>query len=397
MPGRSSRAAVYAMAFRHAFFGVVPVLFTAWIAWYALSRNSFAVDFHHAFWPAGVDVLHGVTPYVAASSPDVANGTAFVYPAPAALLMVPFGLLPHGLADVTFTLLSLAAALVTLRLLAVRDWRLYGLVAMWPAVISSWQSANLSLLLALGIAAAWRYRDRPAVAGPLVALLVSVKLFVWPLGLWLLATRRYRALGYVAVCGLVVNLIAWSVLGFGEVHHYTRLASAVTRAEERSAYTVIALLLNHGTGRVLAYAVGLSLAALGGLACLVLGRRGRDSSALLMCLVVCLLATPIVWRHYFALLIVPLAIMRPRLSPLWLLPLGLSFCPVTGPTTWQLLITLAVIAAIVGALLAHPQTRRRMCGGLRRRALMAARFVPGPPATASAAGRPSVAESTPLA
>lgn len=70
-----------------------------------------------------------------------------------------------------------------------------------------------------------------------------------------------------------------------------------------------------------------------------------------------LLATPISWLHYFALLVIPLAIVRPRLSPLWLLPLVLQF-PTVGPDTVQTIIMFALVATI-SALAVVPEGRTR--------------------------------------
>src|SRR5207302_11097178 len=116
-------------------------------------------DFRYAFWPAGQRVLHGLSPYVDPGSPTIAHAIAFVYPALAALLFAPLALIPHGPADGAFAALNLGAALLTVRILGVRDWRLYGLLALCPAVFSGWTLANVTLLLCLGIAVMWRYRD----------------------------------------------------------------------------------------------------------------------------------------------------------------------------------------------------------------------------------------------
>src|SRR5206468_4876378 len=80
----------------------------------------------------------------------------FVYPAPAALLFAPFGALPRPVAEVLFTLLLAGALLLTLRLCRVRDPRCYVLAFLWAPVFSALQTANLTLLLALGLAALWR-------------------------------------------------------------------------------------------------------------------------------------------------------------------------------------------------------------------------------------------------
>jgi Glycosyltransferase family 87 len=355
-----SRRALYALAFQHALFGVVPVLFTVYMVHVAASAHSFALDFHYSFWPAGQRVLHGLSPYVSPASPQVREGVAFVYPAVGGLLFGVVALIPHGLADAIFAGANLAAALCALRVLEVRDWRLYGLVALMPAVISGWQAANVTLLLVLGTAIAWRHREHPFVAGLIVAVMVSVKLFIWPLSLWLLATRRYAAFAWATGLGLLMNALAWGVLGFPQLHRYDQLVHAVGRAEERTAYTLMGLGMQLGAGHTAAYAVGLGAAALVALACFVVGRRHHDQSTLLLSIALSLLATPIVWRHYFALLIVPLAVARPRLSFVWLLPLALYVCPVTTPVTWQLLTALLASAAVVIALLRWPTGPARL-------------------------------------
>ena len=62
-------------------------------------------------------------------------------------------------------MLVLAALVGALWLLEVRDWRIYGVVLLWPATIEAIQTANASLPLTLLVALMWRYRDRAASPG----------------------------------------------------------------------------------------------------------------------------------------------------------------------------------------------------------------------------------------
>jgi Glycosyltransferase family 87 len=345
---------LYATALRHGLFGVLPVLSTAFIMDIAIRGHAFAVDFHNGEWPAGLRILHGLTPYfdphsaavLSAGSPHPAV-TPMVYPALGALLCAAFALLPHTVADITFTALDMSAVLVALRLVNVRDWRLYGLVLMWPPVITGWQTANITLLLVLGLAAVWRYRDRALLSGLILAALISIKVILWPLGLWLLATRRYMAVTYALASALVLNVIAWGVLGFGELPRYLRVLQAFDHAGERRAYSTFSLALHLGASRTAASVLGLALASIVAAVCFVVGRRGRDRVAFALCVAVALLATPIIWLHYFALLAVPLALLRPRFSPVWLLPLVLLVCPSTSPATWQIVLALSVSTLLV--------------------------------------------------
>jgi hypothetical protein len=331
-----------------AVFGALPLLLTGFLVRVSVAGGFFAVDFDHGPWVAGKRVFAGLSPYVGSHSYQLAHGSPFVYPAVAAFLLSPLSLLSRGPAGVVFAGLSAAAVLFTLRVLSVSDWRVYGLVLAWPAVILGWQTANITLLLGLGIALAWRYRDRPVAAGALIALVISLKMFVWPLGLWLLATRRYAAFGYAAVVGLAINVIAWQALGLHQIGRYLRLMDALTRIQERRSYSLLALALGHGIGRPGAYGLFLGVAAGVGAVSVALGRRGHDRPAFALSVATCLLATPIIWLHYFALLLVPLALGRPKLSPIWFAPLLLLF-PASTPKPWQVVVTLIVGAIVTAA------------------------------------------------
>ena len=352
------RHPAYAAALRRiavvALFAAAPVVLTVF-AIVTNAGNGLGLDFHLSFWPAGDRVLDGMAPYADPAGPEVAQARAFVYPAVGALFFVPFALLPAGLANGVWVALCLVAVPAILALCGVRDWRVYGIVFLWQPVMSAWQTANVMLALALGIALLWRYRDRAVLAGLLLALLVSIKLFVWPLAIWLLGSRRYAALAYATLLGLALNLVAWAVVGFDEIPRYLDLLSAVSAHEEGRSYSVLALALDLGATRPAGYALAIALAFAVGAACFALARGGRDEHALLLGVAAALLATPIIWTHYFVLLIVALALLRPRLGWLWALPLVMLVCPSGRADTWQVVVVLISAAALVlGALRAAP-------------------------------------------
>jgi hypothetical protein len=305
--------------------GLLPVV----VVVFSLSGGSgihYAGDFHLSFWPAGQRVLHGASPYLEPDAPEVAKAIAFVYPAVGALLLAPFAALPRELGDAVFTLLNLAAVLLTLRALDVRDWRVYGATLLCLPVLSGWLVGNVTLLLGLGIALMWRYRDRPLAAGALAAAIVSFKVFLWPLAIWLLATRRYAAFAWMTACGLAMNLVAWSILGFDEIGRYRALLRSLADHRDDLGYSLISIALREGVTRGAAYGVAAVLAAAVAAACVVAGRRGRQHGALAIALAICLLLTPIVQVHYYALLLVPLAIAAPRIALVWVLPLAFWLC-----------------------------------------------------------------------
>jgi hypothetical protein len=347
----------------------VPLLLARWYP-----VHNFALDFDHWYWPAAQRLLHGSSPY--APSPY----RALNYPAPAALLFVPFALIPHAVADWIFTALVLAAVPASLWLLGVRDWRIYGIVFLWQPVIVGWQTANISLLLLLGLAACWCLRERPLVVGSLLALLICVKIFPIPILIWLLATRRFKALAWAVGTSIVLNLISWAVAGFGQIHRYLQILSAVQGPDERRGYSLISLALQFGASQTFAYAIGITAAAGAIGASLAIHDGRRDRIVFIACIAACLLTSPLVESHYLALLITPLALAQPTLKPIWGLPIILIVTPADYPDAWQHVLALCVFAAIMAASLserrlAKPSTRARRaatassCGnsGLTRR------------------------------
>ena len=69
--------------------------------------------------------------------------------------------------------------------------------------------SHLTPVIMLLVAAAWRWRDTRGAPGVLVGLAVAIKFFVWPVGLWLAATRRVADAALaaaVAACSLLLVL-----------------------------------------------------------------------------------------------------------------------------------------------------------------------------------------------
>lgn len=347
---------------------VLPVIVTAWlIATYA-SRHELAVDFHHDFWVAGNLVRHGLSPYFwtrAQISQELSE--SFPYPAPAALLFVPFSLMPVAIADIVFVVLSITACLAALRLLEVRDWRVYSIVLLWWPVINGWQTANVTLLLLCGIAAVWRWRDRPLLAGVIAAILLSIKPIVWPLLLWLVLTRRLRAAGVSVAGAAVINLIGWALLGFGEIGHWKHLLELQSSILYARGYGLTALIVHLGGDRTAGTAVQVLVSV--ALVLVAIRVRADNRRAFAVAIVVMLTSSPLMDNHYCALLIAPIALASPSLGAAWIIPLVLWLCPATRAQAWQ--IALAWVAlSLLTLWLANqrPQKTRRISSYVRTEA-----------------------------
>jgi len=334
-------------------FAVVPaVLLAAFLA--AAIGNDYAFDFRQ-FWQGGRDVLDGVSPYPSAALLDTASDALgphgiqqvfrFPYPAGAALAMVPFAALPFDVAAGVLTVLLILATSLSLWLLGVRDWRCHGVAFASIVVLGAIRLGTFTPLLLLALAVAWRFRERARVAGPALALAIVLKLFLWPVLLWLVATKRYAAALWAAGGAAAVTLLSWLVLGFDGLREYPELVRTLTDIVAQRGYSLASLGEAIGFGADVIPAV-----AAAGLAVLaVRAARATDGDRRSFCLALLasLAFTPIVWLHYFMFLLVPIALWRPRLSAPWFLLLLFWLTPFqeTGGDLWRIALGIVITVA----------------------------------------------------
>jgi hypothetical protein len=157
-----------------------------------------------------------------------------------------------------------------------------------------------------------------------------LKLFLWPLVLWLALTRRMRAAAVGAAIALALALVSWAAIGFADLLDYPRLLRELVDLEAESSYSAFAVLRALGlpelAAQVLVVALGLALLTLAWRAASTTraSEVERDRRSLTLILAAALVLTPILWLHYLGLLVVPIALARKRLSALWLAPLALT-------------------------------------------------------------------------
>jgi hypothetical protein len=312
---------------------LLPAPLYVYIASRAVTGDRRGSDFL-SFWEAGRHVLHAQSPYPLLDAlPAVADRLTFepfVYPAPAAYLMVPLSILPFAVAKTLFLALNIASIVVGLRLLGVRDWRCHAAAFASVPLVSGSSLGTFSPLLVLGVAAAWRYRETTMRLGAIVAVLIVAKLFLWPLWLWLVYTRRFRAAALSATAGVTLTIAAWWGIGFTGFREYPRVLSRLTELVGTNSYSPYALI--HAAG--VSGATSQRLVLAGGAALVVLAawrfRAVRsDERSFVATLGIALLLTPILWPHYLVLLYIPIALLRRTFSALWLLPL-LMWCNANG-------------------------------------------------------------------
>ena len=350
-------------------FGVLPpvTLTVLIIARFAIGKH-FGFDYK-PLWQASHHLFHGESPYPPPHASALRNEQQFVYPPIAAVLAAPLAVLPFIVAAILFAAIELVGTVLTLRVLGVRDWRCYGVALLWLPVIENVLIGSISTLLALGLAVAWRYRDSRWTAPFVVAAVIASKVFLWPVLLWLVATRRGMAAARALLIAGVAVLGSWALIGFAGLGSYPRLLDVLSRLEQWKSYSAVAfgivLGLSAGEARVLALAA--CVVVLIGVVLSVRLRHGNpdaDRQAFILAIAAAFLFSPIIWMHYLAILVVPIALTRRTLTPLWFVPLAMWATPgQSHGNAWQVILGLLVWVGVLAASLRPswplPAFRRR--------------------------------------
>jgi alpha-1,2-mannosyltransferase len=318
---------------------------------------------YRPLWEASRHLFHGASPYPAVHAAALHDEQQFVYPPVAAVLAAPLAVFPFGVAAALFAAVEIAATVLTLRVLGVRDWRCYGVAFLWYPVLQNFLLGSITSLLALGLAVAWRYRDDRRISIFVSAALIAAKVFLWPMLFWFAATRRWRTATWALGVALAAVALSWAPVGFAGLASYPRLLDELSRLESWKSYSAVALGLvlglSTGEARALAITAGAAVIA----AMLVIGYLRRDEAesdrqTFMLAIAAAFLFSPIVWTHYLALLVVPIAITRRTLTALWFVPFAMW--ATTGQSNgqaWQVVVGLAVWSIVLGAALRTPRPR----------------------------------------
>ncbi len=345
-------------------FGVIPVAIVVAVLGSTLALRTFQYDFHGALYNGAHAILHGRDPYrvrflahlaairQSGSIPETVFAVP-VYPAPALVGAIPLAVLPVKLAGALYALLSLAAMIAGLRLLGVTDWRCYGAAFLtWP-LIHSLRLGQVNELLVLGLALIWRWRDRVISPALATAAVVGSILFLWPIGVFLIATRRVRTVVLAAAIVIAATLAAWSLIGFADLTSYPSMLNNLASIEGPSSVSLVSAGLGLGASRALSEAIAIAITlVILALAWHFAHKPDGERRAFGLAIMAALTSSPLVWPHYFTLVFVPIALLAPTISPLWLVPLLAYAAPIaqTNGDLWKALPYIATELIIVVAL-----------------------------------------------
>ena len=361
-------------------FGAISVVLTYETLITATTAHAgFQGDFKGDLYAAARSILRGVSPYdpgllqrqVAVLSAGGHWGLTISprYPPILMLAIVPLSLLPFTIAGLIWMLGCVAALIGALWLLEVRDPRCYVVAAVsTPAAYGIWIGQVTAWLL-LGVAIVWRLRDNRRLLPIAMAFAVGVKLFLWPLGAWLLIVRKYRTFAITVGLTFVLLLASWAVIEFHGLAQYPALLANVAFVGELRGSSLVTQLMQLGltswVARVLALVIACSVVAAGAA---MLHRADGQRRAFGLIVLAAVLASPVVWVHSLLLLFVPIALISPRLSLFWFVPALATFSP-AGDT---------VLEAIVAAVLCAPLLETRAidaAASLRKRRFGFARML----------------------
>ena len=289
-----------------------------------------------------------------ASSTGVAEYTPYIYPPLLAVIVIPLTVLPYHVAAAVWLALSASAlvrALVVLRSLVETHDRAFPFIVaaafVFPAVHHTLELGQVNHFLLLLIAGA-ALTSRAHLAGALLGVAAAIKVFPAAIGGAFLVAKNYRALAAGTVAGLVIT--AASVASPAShralrewLHHVLPQIDEqrLITPNNQSISAVFARLLS--PHRFEGFTIGPDarwvelapvvhaprLAPIAAAAAAVLivivttyalmrsrsadgaparaARSGLIIAALLM-------AMPVVWDHYYVLLLVPLAVLYARAS-----------------------------------------------------------------------------------
>jgi MFS family permease len=319
-----------------------------------VALRAHAFDFYPSFWQPWQALQSGVSPYPDPAAP-LAQGSPFLYPPLAAEITLPLASLSFAQAFAVYTGALVAAAALTLWALKVRQPALWVIWMLGAAVVGAAAGGNATLFVILAVALTWRWRDRPAWAAAALTAGLVLKLFVWPVWLWLVFTRRYRAAIYTAVASAVLTLASWAIIGFRGMLEYPALLNATS--DELGANGLLAYALTvKVSGPSVAFAASLAVALVFLAAAFV--QRDDDRAGIALVVLASLYATPIVWLHYLGLLIIPAALyggwVWAAIPLLWLSVLAPAGSPRPG---WLIACFIAITGAVAARALVDAHAR----------------------------------------
>lgn len=285
-------------------------------AWSFIGSSAFAYDYA-AYDAAARRIVAGAALYPPGAA-EAYNSQfyagLYLYAPPLAVALVPLTIFSSASAADIWLWIRLAVLLAGIAALpiprAARAATL-GVAGLSFPVLYDLNLGNLSVVLFALSALIWRFRDRP-VGAVALALVGTVRYSFAIVLVGLLAARRYRAIGWTILAGLIVIGGTLPVVGIGSWLDYLATLTSlrdVTSGPNNlglaTTATAVGLPGAHAVWVVLGMAIAL-------LATLYAARRRDLETAVVVSLAATVLFAPFFHPHYLAELLIPAAFLAGR-------------------------------------------------------------------------------------
>ncbi|HEV8535467.1 MAG TPA: glycosyltransferase family 87 protein [Candidatus Limnocylindria bacterium] len=320
-----------------------------------LASRPLGYDFA-AYWLAARHLIDGAPLYPAAGA---AGGVflgfgEFLYEPLVAVAFVPLALLPFTVAAWIWTglLVALATglgiALVRPFRAELRPWAGAAYALFFP-LLAELTLGNLNLLTVVLALAAWRLRERPRVAGAVLAAAIGIKLLPVVLLLFYVGARRWRLVGWSLATGAAAIAVSMPFLATRWAE-YLRLFASVTRESSEFAINVIPAAIADTPLRFALPLAAVAIAVWAGT------QERRGAGAHHLALAAAPLVSPLVWYPYLVLAAPALWTAAAALPTAWRYAALLSFVALELPSgrapladaAFVGLVGVLVIAALAG-------------------------------------------------
>lgn len=330
-------------------------------------------------------VLGGVDPYLSVQMladrfmgplPMLLMAHPTPHPPPVVLLCLPLGWISYEHAAIVwffFELICLSVSIaLLLRWLGVKKWVSYAslsalLILVWPPITSELVIGQLTALLLVLLVGAWQAlrSGNDIQGGILIGSAIAVKFFPWPIIIFLMLRKNWRAVSAAVTTVAVANIAASTLIGFDRTaQYYLKTGLSVSQIYHASIgnfslWTIGWRMFDGtslhdwiGTGATApplfsAPAIAPYISIVIPFAMLISGcifafqARNLDTSfGIMICLMI--LVSPIAWTYFLLLALIPFGIVVRNLYSLdWprnetniAICIGITFI-ITSPQVWK--------------------------------------------------------------
>ncbi|QBJ98449.1 DUF2029 domain-containing protein [Rhodococcus sp. ABRD24] len=283
-------------------------------------------------------------------------GLPFTYPPLAAMLFVPLSLIPLGLGKLLFTLISVAALAVTLRVVLGRVWPQLGARASWTGTAIALAVAlqlepvretisfgQINMVLMALVAVDVLTKDPKWPRGLLIGLAAAIKLT--PIGFLLLflLERDWRTCGRIVGAALGFTVLAFVVMPEESAKYWSQTLRDTGRigpAYFANNESIKAVISRFGPPEQVGSVLWLVVVAVMLVVAAIAIRRALDHDDLVPALIAnataVLLASPVSWSHHWvwaapALLVVALGALHAPSARTVLATAGIGALFLIGP------------------------------------------------------------------